>query len=75
MKLSHNEASLKMISLTNCVRKSMDELCSISLTNHNSLNKQIDEIKRTVEIAIASKNKIAQRKRSFTKVCKLFFLT
>ena len=53
----------------------MDELCSISLTNHNSLNKQIDEIKRTVEIAIASKNKIAQRKRSFTKVCKLFFLT
>ena len=63
-----------MISLTNSVRKSMDELCTISLTNQNILNKQIDEIKNTVEVAVESKNKIAQRKQSFTKVCKLFFV-
>jgi hypothetical protein len=70
LKTLHNEASIKLLNLTNSLKKSIDGFCHSLLVDRDNLTKQIDEIKKTVEISVENQNQIVQNERSFSKVCK-----
>lgn len=69
LKSLHNEASLKLINLTNTMKKSMEDYCSTLLTDRDDITKQIDEIKETLEKTIQNQNQIVKNEKSFSKVC------
>lgn len=66
----HNETSLKLINLTNTMKKSVDEFCNTLLVDRDNLIKQIDDVKNAVDIAVKNKNRIMEIEQSFDKVCK-----
>ncbi|XP_058796802.1 kinesin-like protein Klp61F isoform X2 [Phymastichus coffea] len=68
LKALHKETSLKLIDLTNMTNKSMNELYNSLLADRDNLTKQIEEIKKTVQIALEKQNKITQNEQSFSKV-------
>lgn len=66
----HNETSLRLINLTNTMKKSIDNFCHALLVDRDNLTKQIEDIKKTVEITVENQNQIKKNEQSFSKVCK-----
>ncbi|OXU30307.1 hypothetical protein TSAR_015423 [Trichomalopsis sarcophagae] len=68
LKSLHNETSLKLINLTNTMKKSVDEFCSTLLVDRDNLIKQIDEVKKAVDVSVKNKNRIMEIEQSFDKM-------
>ncbi|XP_011504063.1 PREDICTED: bipolar kinesin KRP-130 [Ceratosolen solmsi marchali] len=68
LKMLHKETSLKLLNLTHTMKKSIDDFCNTLLIDRDNLTKQIDEIKKYIEISVENENRIVQNENLFSKM-------
>lgn len=68
LKALHDETSLKLVNLTSMAKDSINKFYNSLLTDRDNLTKQIEEMKKTVEIAAENHNNIARNEKAFCKV-------
>lgn len=70
LKSLHNETSLKLMNLSNTMKKSNDQRYNLLIEDRDNITKQHNEIKEMLEITIQNQNEIVKRETSFSKVCR-----
>ncbi|XP_014232632.1 kinesin-like protein Klp61F isoform X1 [Trichogramma pretiosum] len=64
----HNETALKLMNLSNTVKKSMDDYCRDLLEDRDNLTKEIQDLKKTVQVAVESQNRVVNNEQAFAKM-------